>query len=354
MPALTGLFFGVFEVLLLAYFIISLFKKSKKVYYSIFILIFSIFIVLCSTIFNPIDIKSIKVISTIFLLVIIYLTYYLIFIGQFSVKGALKYWAIGIFFNFLVVVLQQIFWSVELFNVAELKSSPLPGSDLIRASGLLYNPNSLAAYSIFVALYALYKKDAIFFSVACICLILTFSKTVILLPLMTLVIFLFCYSRLKSVLFILIYIVLFIYSFDALMALFEYRLLNADSLESRLQINSFYFSGHESLIQVFFGHGVFADNAEGGRIHNRFFSAMYQFGLFGLVLVLVFYLYPILLAFKLSLSNSMRVFSFSTAVTAIALANVSTITFFSFDYIYIVLLVALMREEARLGIPSNP
>ncbi|MFT4941421.1 MAG: hypothetical protein ACI88A_004490 [Paraglaciecola sp.] len=344
MPALTGYFFSVFDIFVMIFFIYS--TSSNAFFYkkAFVFLVICVFFVFLSSIVSVDSFNFSKFISYIFLFFVLYAVYHLLKSNFFSANGALFYWAIGLIPGFFLAVFQQMFPEYEVLNFNELKSNPVPGYGFIRASGFLYNPNSFAAYSIVCFLYFIYKNKSFAALLSFFSVILTFSKTIFLIPFLYLSysIFSLKIKRILNSLFFLVF--LFILFGDLFLSLFEHRISKANSFESRVTIVDYYLSLELTVSQLFLGHGAFSDVAELGRIHNKFVSMYYQFGLVGLFLISFFYFFPFLVVFKRRIDYSTKIFLLLSLGSLCSLAMVSTLTFFSFEYVIILILLLYPKE----------
>lgn len=345
MPALTGFFFSLFDFFVLILFFLSLFNNSNFSKKSLSLFLFAT-VSLVSSLLVGVDYFNLEnAISNFFLLFVVFSCHHLISRGFFSVRSAFFYYALGIVPSFVVVIFQQLYPGLEIFNFNELKSNPLPGTDLIRASGLLYNPNSFAAYSIICFLFFMYENKKILSIISIFSALLTFSKTFFIVPVL---LFLRFFTKFDCkgwfVAFFFVFIFYFFFS-DFVFIFFEHRLLNADSLSSRSSIMLHYLSKEFSFINFTFGHGVFADSDDVGRIHNKYISIYYQFGVMGLFAFLVFMLAPFFCLFRSKIDTENKVFIVLALLIVYSSAMVSTFTFFSFDYIIVLLLLALIKKN---------
>lgn len=345
MPALTGFFFSIFDFLILILFFLSFFNNPNFSKKSLSLFLFATFSLVSSLLVGVDYFNLEKAISNFFLLFVIFSCHHLISRGFFSVHRAFFYWALGIVPSFVVLIFQQLYPGLEVFNFNELKSNPLPGTDLIRASGLLYNPNSFAAYSLICFLIFIYSNQKIFSIISLFSALLTFSKTFFIAPVLLFLRF-FLKFDCKGWFVLFFLVVFFAFSLsDFVFYFFEYRLLNADSLSSRSSIVLHYLSKEFGFINFIFGHGVFADSDDVGRIHNKYISVYYQFGIIGLFAFLVFMLAPFFYVFRSKVDADNKIFFVLALLTVYSLAMVSTFTFFSFDYIIVLLLLALIKEN---------
>lgn len=347
-PALTGYFFSFFDFFVLFLFLFRFFYggnlKLKGAFFACFCLVPIIF----SGIFNSIDFSAHKNISYFFLLLVLFSVYFLIEDGFFTAKGALNYWALGLIPGFFVILFQQFNPGVEFFNFNDLKSNPIPGMNLIRGSGLLYNPNSFAEFSIICFIYFLHVNNLFMVFVSFFSALLTFSKTFFLIP----VLFIFyclAFLGLRSLLMLVFFFVFgFLFMFDFLFGVFENRILHANSLGSRIDIISYYFNSDYSVSKVLVGNGAFSDVGDIGRIHNKIISVFYQFGILGFVCLSIFYFYPFFNILRRCVPYDLKVFSIFSLLAIILISMVSTFTFFSFDYVIVILILAYVKENSVL------
>ena len=125
----------------------------------------------------------------------------------------------------------------------------------------------------------------------------------------------------------------------------SYRMTNANSLESRVYILEVVSTKIVSVWQVLFGLGIGADAEESiGRIHNKFLSVFFQFGLLGAVL---FFSLMIYICRSILISSLSRTERFSLLVFLLifcSMGMVSTWTFFSFEYIVFLFCLKASKE----------
>jgi len=340
MPALTGFFFSFFDIMVLIFCFLRLLRRQAFYKNSGCFLLLCLMVVLLSGLINLDSFKLRESLSFAFLFLVLFSVSFLIKDGFFTAKGALHYWALGLIPGFLVIFLQQLYPALEIFNYNELKSNPVPGLGLIRGSGLLYNPNSFAAYAIICFLYFLHKRYRFSAALSVASALLTFSKTFFLIPL-AFVFYKLLRFKLREWVFVMLFCSLVFYlSYDALMSLMGNRLENADSFGSRMDIIIYYLSLDYNFLSLILGNGAYSDTDEVGRIHNKFISIFFQFGLAGFFLLSFFYLFPLWVFIKSSVRYVEKLFLIISIFLLLSLSMVSTFTFFSFDYVILILLLA--------------
>lgn len=247
-----------------------------------------------------------------------------------------------------MAVIQQLYPEAEIFNSNEMKSSPLPGFNLLRASGLFNSPNSFAAYAIICFSYFFFTKKYLMAAVSFFSALLTFSKTFFLIPFAIL----FLTASTMSVRRILIRFCIFVpvvcFFYDKIWFLFENRLLKANSLESRLSIMEHLASINMTYKELLFGLGPLSDQVENlGRVHNKLLGVFYQFGFFGISLFVCFLLYVMLIVIFEKINFEVKVFFIFVMFMLFFLAMISTFTFHSIDYVLVAIVVSMVRQMAR-------
>lgn len=346
MPGITGFFFSIFDVYILsAAFFLLLSGRLKVGFQSLIYILLVLVASILTCMFSAQPFVILELLQWALFLVILVSCWWLLVSGFFDVRKSMYYWMMGIVPNFIVAVLQNVYPQVEIFNFDIYKSSPLPGYDFIRSTGLLYNPNTLAAFSAMAFWLALLWGKRLVALICVLTAVLTFSKTVFLMSVLFLLRFLLGRNDVKK-----LFCMFFGSSFSLIFLVWildflSYRMTNANSLESRMYILEIVSTKIVSIWQVLFGLGIGADAEESiGRIHNKFLSVFFQFGLLGAVL---FFSLMIYICRSILISNLSRTERFSLLVFLLifcSMGMVSTWTFFSFEYIVFLFCLKASKE----------
>ena len=346
MPALTGFFFSIFDVYILSAACFLLLSGRLKVGIQSFFYMLLVFIsTILTCIFSAQPFETLQLLQWITFLMVLLSCWWLLDSGFFDIKRSMYYWMMGVVPNFIVAVLQNIYPHVEIFNFAIYKSSPLPGYDFIRSTGLLYNPNTLAAFSVMAFWLALMWGKRVIALICVLTAMLTFSKTVFLMSALFILRFLLGRNNIKK-LFYMFFGASFSFIFLVwVLDFLSYRMNNANSLESRVYILEVVSTKIVSVWQVLFGLGIGADAEEGiGRIHNKFLSVFFQFGLVGSVLFFCFIIYICNSILTSHLSRSDRFSLLVFLLIFCSMGMVSTWTFFSFEYFVLLFCLKASKE----------
>lgn len=349
-PALTGFFFSVFDAFLVflffKYLVLGRVRLTRESL-SVFSIIISL--VTMGFIFSdgPVDVVNYS--QWVFFVCIMFFIYWLFYSNCLSESKSLFFWALGIIPNLVVAIVQQSYPGLDIFNSIEHKSNPMPGYDFIRASGLLYNPNSLAAYGIMCFIFFFFSNKYMLSVVSFFSVLITFSKMFFLLPVLALLRFVFGNKSLGLLIFSAIFLVLLIIGAEDIFWVFSNRFENANSFGSRVAVIGVMFSDLSTVKQVLLGVGPLMDSIDGlGRVHNKFLSIFFQFGVLGLIMFLAIGLYGVYLFFKSSLCYDEKFFILVFVLAWLITASVSTFTFFTYEYIAIVILLSAMSRNKAL------
>lgn len=349
-PALTGFFFSVFDAFLVflffKYLVLGRLRLTRESL-SVFSIIISL--VTMGFIFSDGPVDVVNYAQWVFFVCIMFFIYWIFYSNCLSESKSLFFWALGIIPNLVVAIVQQSYPGLDIFNSIEHKSNPMPGYDFIRASGLLYNPNSLAAYGIMCFIFFFFSNKYMLSVVSFFSVLITFSKMFFLLPVLALLRFVFGNKSLGLLIFSAIFLVLLIVGAEDIFWAFSNRFENANSFGSRVAVIGVMFSDLSTVKQVLLGVGPLMDSIDGlGRVHNKFLSIFFQFGVLGLIMFLAIGLYGVCLFFKSSLCYNEKFFILVFVLAWLITASVSTFTFFTYEYIAIVILLSAMSRNKAL------
>lgn len=346
MPALTGFFFSIFDVYVLVVAAFLFLSGRLKVSFQSLAYLLIIYIFTTATcLFSKQSFVLLDTLQWALFVLVLLSCWWLLASDFFDVRKAMYYWMLGIIPNFIVAALQNIYPHVEVFNIAMYKSSPLPGYDFIRSTGLLYNPNTLAAFSVMAFWLSLIWGRKIVTVLCVLTAVLTFSKTVLLMPLLYLLKFILRKNDIRKALYLVfgmsVSLAFLYFALDFL----SYRMANANSLDSRVYILEVVAEKVTFLSQVLFGLGLGADVEESiGRIHNKFLSIFFQFGFFGSVIHLGLMAYVFRCIMLFHASRLERFYLLVFLLIFCSMGMVSTWTYFSFEYL--VILFCLKASKA--------
>ena len=346
-PAFTGFSVSFLDLIIVPMFFLFWLKNRMSFStVSLSMLFLSCSIVTIGNLANSGVIDFINYFQWILFIITIFSVHSLVSNGFISPYEALKYWSYGIFLNVIVVILQQSNTLESYFMLPEQKSFPLPGYDVIRSAGLLFNPNSLAAFCVLAFIISLYFKRYILCILTVITAVSSFSKTIFLIPVFLVVVALTSNGVRKKILASIILMSALIALIPKLLSLLEYRLENAESLGSRSKIINYFLDKDYTLYEVLFGLGSNQDIVTHlGRVHNKFLSIFVQFGS---IIGVVFSILIILLlvsSVKSIQEYSLRIYVGFFMVSWLALASVSTFTFFTFEWVGLVLFICYAINE---------
>ena len=351
-PALTGHFFSIYDICIIIIFTYNLFFRQIKVSkYSLLLSIMFSIIVLSSTIAALGKIDTQSPFQWLFFIAIIFFTWNVISHPNWSLDHCFSYLALGILPNFMVAILQQTLPELDIFNSPELKSNPIPDSELIRASGLLYNPNSLAAYGLLCLCYYVFSKRIIFSIIALLSVLATFSKMIVLAPLI--IFFKLIFSARNAFSFLALFLFLLIIltaTFDFFYEIFRHRIENANSLGSRLEIIAHISTNFHDLKSILIGLGPNLDVSpfDQQRVHNKILSIYFQFGAIGVSAVLFLLTSFLFIYFNHRIDHREKSFAAFFVIVWFSTAMISTFTFFTFEYLAITLIALSGRRQERL------
>jgi len=354
-PALTGFFLSLFDIALILFFIKDLFlgrirpTQSSLLFFSLFVSL-----VTASFIFTDGVVDVVDYIQWLFFICIMFFLYWMFSSGCLSESRGLYFWALGIVPNFMVAIIQQIYPGLDIFNLAEYKSNPIPGYDFIRASGLLYNPNSLAAYGIMCFVYFLFKDRYILSVIGFFSVLVTFSKTFFAIPFIGLLRFIFGKKSSGFLVYSIFFLMVMIIGGEGVLWMFSNRLEYANSFGSRTAVINMMFGEVATIKQVLLGVGPQMDIIdEVGRVHNKFFSVFFQFGLLGLMPLLIMAIYFFLCLFKSCVCFYDKCFFVVFVLVWLGIASVSTFTFFTYEYVVIVILFSAVVNKGPIVLPRR-
>ncbi|WP_323899957.1 hypothetical protein [Aeromonas caviae] len=344
-PALTGFSVGVFDVaLFLMFFYASVRGKVKLSFNSTLLCSFFLSVITLSSILNLDTIVFRNYFQWVLFTLILYILYSLLSSGFFDVYRALKVWGYGIFLNFFAVIIQNVFYDKVLFNDGLGNIHPIPGVPIIRASGLLFNPNYLAAFGILSFIIFIFigkNKSAV---VSGFVAFSSFSKTAFLIPALLLFKIACWGSALKKYFSFVVFFLVGSIFFEKIYKLFEHRMKNANSFSDRLDTVTGILSEKSfTIIEIFFGFGPNMDFAEGmTRVHSKFLGVFFQFGVTGFLLMLAAFFS---VAYTGISKSNCKALVGCFLISWFILAMLSSFTFFTYDWIGLFLIGFLWKVK---------
>lgn len=253
---------------------------------------------------------------------------------------------IGAITNFTFQLLQVVYPDIFFMNIPPENRSAVLGGLLYRNPGLLLNPNTLALFYLTIMPIALHLNKRFVVIVCVLGAMLTFSKTIALIPFIFLamkisVLFTPKYIFTWLVMFCFIFVIYMQGAFDFFIEVMLYRTVEANSFDSRfVGLSEKLVFMFNDPFRIFFGLGVGEDFlTQDLKVHNKFFSVFLQFGFFSLLL---FILYFLILIFYSIYKNS--IVALITVLVYVAVINFHTLVYFNVELIIMLLPIFILRD----------